>query len=217
MNCNPALHTNCEVLKEVIPSVVNETLDLAFEIFNKYRKGRSIMPLDAQKDFTLLYNGELNNLLVKPMRSRAAGANFQTATWPKSATQTSPSPPKPPEKKQRQAGPFTAKVSISAASQPLQRPAQEEGTETPNNPSPSSVKPKNKAELKPSKSTLSRRNDPNSSDLGNLTSPVLGKEEAKVATVSMPVLSERSFTSSHPGSFSTAFTVLPNYYLYICV
>ncbi|XP_058858288.1 protein polyglycylase TTLL10-like isoform X2 [Acipenser ruthenus] len=203
MNCNPALHTNCEVLKEVIPGVVNETLDLAFEIFNKYRKGRSIMPLDAQKDFTLLYNGELNDLLVKPMRSRAAGANFQTATRPKSATQTSPSPPKPSEKKQRQAGPFTAKVSISAASQPLQRPAQEEGTETPNNPSPSSVKPKNKAELKPSKSTLSRRNDPNSSDLGNLTSPILGKEEAKVATVSMPVLSERSFTSSHPGSFST--------------
>ncbi|KAK6472365.1 protein polyglycylase TTLL10-like [Huso huso] len=203
MNCNPALHTNCEVLKEVIPSVVNETLDLAFEIFNKYRKGRSIMPLDAQKDFTLLYNGELNDLLVKPMRSRAAGANFQTAMRPKSATQTSPSPPKPSEKKQRQAGPFTAKVSISAASQPLQRPAQEEGTETPNNPSPSSVKPKNKAELKPSKSTLSRRNDPNSSDLGNLTSPILGKEEAKVTTVSMPVLSERSFTSSHPGSFST--------------
>lgn len=26
MNCNPALHTNCEVLKEVIPSAVVETL-----------------------------------------------------------------------------------------------------------------------------------------------------------------------------------------------
>ncbi|MBN3322033.1 TTL10 polyglycylase, partial [Atractosteus spatula] len=26
MNCNPALHTNCQVLKEVVPSVVNETL-----------------------------------------------------------------------------------------------------------------------------------------------------------------------------------------------
>nr|XP_008529872.1 PREDICTED: inactive polyglycylase TTLL10 [Equus przewalskii] len=29
MNSNPALHTNCEVLKEVIPGVVMETLDLA--------------------------------------------------------------------------------------------------------------------------------------------------------------------------------------------
>lgn len=26
MNCNPALHTSCEVLKEVIPSTVVETL-----------------------------------------------------------------------------------------------------------------------------------------------------------------------------------------------
>lgn len=26
MNCNPALHTNCEVLKEVVPSTVMETL-----------------------------------------------------------------------------------------------------------------------------------------------------------------------------------------------
>ncbi|XP_041130153.1 protein polyglycylase TTLL10-like isoform X2 [Polyodon spathula] len=200
MNCNPALHTNCEVLKEVIPSVVNETLDLAFEIFNKLRKGQTIMPLGAQKDFTLLYNGELNDILVKPMRTRAAGANFQTATRPKSAA---PPPPKPCEKKQRQAGPFTAKVSISAANQPLQRPAQGKGTETPNNPSPSSVKPKNKAELKQSKSTLSHRNDPSSLDLGNLTSPILGTEKTKDATVSMPVLSERSFTSSRPRSFST--------------
>lgn len=26
MNCNPALHTNCEVLKEVVPRTVMETL-----------------------------------------------------------------------------------------------------------------------------------------------------------------------------------------------
>lgn len=26
MNCNPALHTNCEVLKEVVPKTVTETL-----------------------------------------------------------------------------------------------------------------------------------------------------------------------------------------------
>lgn len=26
MNCNPALHTNCEVLKEVVPRTVVETL-----------------------------------------------------------------------------------------------------------------------------------------------------------------------------------------------
>eukprot|EP00071_Canis_lupus_P041033 XP_022274590.1 inactive polyglycylase TTLL10 isoform X1 [Canis lupus familiaris] len=35
MNSNPALHTNCEVLKEVIPGVIVETLDLALETFQK--------------------------------------------------------------------------------------------------------------------------------------------------------------------------------------
>ncbi|XP_075046758.1 LOW QUALITY PROTEIN: inactive polyglycylase TTLL10, partial [Mixophyes fleayi] len=65
MNCNPALHTNCEVLKEVIPSVVNETLDLALEIFNKSVKGHRIIPLNTQSKFVLLYNGENNEQTVK--------------------------------------------------------------------------------------------------------------------------------------------------------
>ncbi|XP_027622341.1 inactive polyglycylase TTLL10 [Tupaia chinensis] len=41
MNSNPALHTNCEVLKEVIPGVVTETLDLALETFQKSLRGRA--------------------------------------------------------------------------------------------------------------------------------------------------------------------------------
>ncbi|XP_065141235.1 protein polyglycylase TTLL10 [Paramisgurnus dabryanus] len=58
MNCNPALHTNCEVLKEVIPSTVTETLDLAFEIFNKCCCGSKLLPLNSQRDFVLLHDGE---------------------------------------------------------------------------------------------------------------------------------------------------------------
>ncbi|XP_035513383.1 protein polyglycylase TTLL10 [Morone saxatilis] len=57
MNCNPALHTNCEVLKEVIPSTVVETLDLTLEIFNKCRLGQRMLPLVSQKEFVLLYGG----------------------------------------------------------------------------------------------------------------------------------------------------------------
>ncbi|XP_063063719.1 protein polyglycylase TTLL10 isoform X2 [Engraulis encrasicolus] len=58
MNCNPALHTNCEVLKEVVPCVVTETLDLALEIFEKVRcscKAPKLLPLASQKDFVILY------------------------------------------------------------------------------------------------------------------------------------------------------------------
>uniref|UniRef100_A0A3B3ZSM1 Uncharacterized protein n=1 Tax=Periophthalmus magnuspinnatus TaxID=409849 RepID=A0A3B3ZSM1_9GOBI len=57
MNCNPALHTNCSVLQEVIPNIVHETLDLTLEIFNKCRRGQRILPFSSQKDFVLLFKG----------------------------------------------------------------------------------------------------------------------------------------------------------------
>ncbi|KAG8002861.1 Protein polyglycylase TTLL10 [Nibea albiflora] len=57
MNCNPALHTNCEVLKEVIPNTVVEALDLTLEIFSKCRLKQRILPLASQREFVLLYNG----------------------------------------------------------------------------------------------------------------------------------------------------------------
>nr|KAF6267657.1 tubulin tyrosine ligase like 10 [Pipistrellus kuhlii] len=58
MNSNPALHTNCEVLKEVIPRVVMETLDLALETFQKSLCGQRMLPLLSQRRFVLLHNGE---------------------------------------------------------------------------------------------------------------------------------------------------------------
>ncbi|XP_072553536.1 uncharacterized protein ttll10 [Salminus brasiliensis] len=73
MNCNPALHTNCEVLKDVIPRTVTETLDLAFEIFSKSRCGLKLLPLSSQKDFVLLYCGESAGIPPSKQRSRTAG------------------------------------------------------------------------------------------------------------------------------------------------
>ncbi|XP_043342067.1 LOW QUALITY PROTEIN: inactive polyglycylase TTLL10 [Cervus canadensis] len=58
MNSNPALHTNCEVLKEVIPGVVMETLDLALETFQKSLRSEKMLPLLSQRRFVLLHNGE---------------------------------------------------------------------------------------------------------------------------------------------------------------
>nr|XP_031529340.1 LOW QUALITY PROTEIN: inactive polyglycylase TTLL10 [Vicugna pacos] len=58
MNSNPALHTNCEVLKEVIPAVVTETLDLALETFQKSLCSQKMLPLLSQRRFVLLHNGE---------------------------------------------------------------------------------------------------------------------------------------------------------------
>ncbi|XP_039732725.1 inactive polyglycylase TTLL10 isoform X2 [Pteropus medius] len=58
MNSNPALHTNCEVLKEVIPAVVMETLDLALETLQKSLRSQKMLPLLSQRHFVLLHNGE---------------------------------------------------------------------------------------------------------------------------------------------------------------
>ncbi|KAM5320126.1 inactive polyglycylase TTLL10 [Glossophaga mutica] len=69
MNSNPALHTNCEVLKEVVPRVVMETLDLALETFQKSLRGQKMLPLLSQRRFVLLLNGE-TDLWPRPGSSR---------------------------------------------------------------------------------------------------------------------------------------------------
>ncbi|KAG8569161.1 hypothetical protein GDO81_014280 [Engystomops pustulosus] len=84
MNCNPALHTNCEVLKDVIPSIVHETLDLALEIFKKSTKGHRILPLNTQSKFILLYNGETNEQTIK-------------FNWPRSSSPVKTQKTMPPE------------------------------------------------------------------------------------------------------------------------
>ncbi|KAG7323590.1 hypothetical protein KOW79_013292 [Hemibagrus wyckioides] len=73
MNCNPALHTNCEVLKDVVPSTVKETLDLTLEIFDKCRCGLKLLPLSSQRDFVLLHCGDTAGVLATKQRSRTAG------------------------------------------------------------------------------------------------------------------------------------------------
>ncbi|XP_009699022.1 PREDICTED: inactive polyglycylase TTLL10, partial [Cariama cristata] len=62
MNANPALHTNCKVLRDVIPAVVYESLDLVLEIFNKCLKGKSVLPLETLRHFVLLYHEDAADL-----------------------------------------------------------------------------------------------------------------------------------------------------------
>ncbi|XP_009972482.3 inactive polyglycylase TTLL10 [Tyto alba] len=71
MNANPALHTNCKVLRDVIPAVVYEGLDLVLEVFNKRLKGQSILPLETLCHFVLLYHEDAADLDMKqPLKLR---------------------------------------------------------------------------------------------------------------------------------------------------
>ncbi|XP_069894037.1 inactive polyglycylase TTLL10 [Dipodomys merriami] len=86
MNSNPALHTNCEVLKDVIPRVVMETLDLALETFQKSLRGQKMLPLRAQRRFSLLHNGEADPW-PRPGGPRAGGPR---PAPPRAAAEASP-------------------------------------------------------------------------------------------------------------------------------
>ncbi|BFZ23598.1 hypothetical protein BsWGS_26637 [Bradybaena similaris] len=61
INANPALHTNCQALKDAIPSVVEEAIYLALECFEKSCKGQPLMPLNSLGGYSVLYCGSSPN------------------------------------------------------------------------------------------------------------------------------------------------------------
>ncbi|XP_076451804.1 uncharacterized protein LOC143287581 isoform X3 [Babylonia areolata] len=70
VNVNPALHINCDALKEVIPGVVEETLHLSIEAFEKSRKNQPLMPMQSLKGFQVLHCGTpLFNVATRQTRS----------------------------------------------------------------------------------------------------------------------------------------------------
>ncbi|KAJ8371022.1 hypothetical protein SKAU_G00110500 [Synaphobranchus kaupii] len=120
MNCNPSLQTNCQVLKEVVPSTVTETLDLTLEIFNKCRGGLKLLPLDSQRDFVLLYGGhcapERQSRTAVPRRT----AHLKSTAPPRTQkaaneaanrnTQPAPAPPTHPPTAARNRRPLAVKI-----------------------------------------------------------------------------------------------------------
>ncbi|KAG9482207.1 hypothetical protein GDO78_011093 [Eleutherodactylus coqui] len=123
MNCNPALHTNCEVLKDVIPSVVNETLDLALEIFKKSIKVHRILPLNAQSKFIMLYNGDTNEQTIKFNWPRSSSPLKTQKTLP---PENLDGPVKHVQKPHRPLKTFTDKSKQTVAKQVISRSPQRE-------------------------------------------------------------------------------------------
>lgn len=107
MNSNPALHTNCEVLKEVVPRVVMETLDLALETFQKSLRGQRMLPLLSQRRFVLLLNGETDvwprpgsSRYVPRLPPRTACEAASAAPQTRAADQPGARRPRPPRSAQ---------------------------------------------------------------------------------------------------------------------
>nr|XP_057941230.1 protein polyglycylase TTLL10 [Doryrhamphus excisus] len=89
MNCNPALHVNCEVLRAVIPPTVVETLDVTLEIFHKCRLRQRILPLASLRDFVLLYDGHDGSHSAVAYRKSHAGGRSDRKVTKKSQPQSS--------------------------------------------------------------------------------------------------------------------------------
>ncbi|XP_043919526.1 inactive polyglycylase TTLL10 [Protopterus annectens] len=207
MNCNPALHTNCDVLKEVIPTVVNETLDLTLEIFNKSRKGMKITPLQSLSSFVILHNGDPTEQTEKPLRSRTPAVKSpQKMQRCKSATQQAHVSSKVAEKILKTMSPTeyprTGALPVSSSSVPklseraVLSMTQRHVSLGQNLPVPYTVKLKVKNDL-----PFSGRSARQSTDETVFAehNPDSGLSMPKtMTTMSMPVLNEKSYLSPRP-------------------
>lgn len=54
VNTNPALHTHCQVLDSILPAMIDETLGICIEIFDKKSSGQPIFPIESVKNFEFL-------------------------------------------------------------------------------------------------------------------------------------------------------------------
>ncbi|XP_071945729.1 uncharacterized protein [Antedon mediterranea] len=93
INCNPALHTNCEVLKQQLPPMIEETLDIVIEVFEKTMKHKTINPIHSVRRFIQLYNTDTKRV---------------SSSRPKSLSPTRPRPTPMSPVKKKQAPPAQA-------------------------------------------------------------------------------------------------------------
>ncbi|XP_028940469.1 protein polyglycylase TTLL10, partial [Antrostomus carolinensis] len=106
MNANPALHTNCKVLKDIIPTIVYESLDLVLEVFNKSLKGKSLLPLETLSHFVLLYHTDASDLGQKDPSNVRPGPCTGRYLRPQSGSSShcGQSPAKVPENSSKKLG-----------------------------------------------------------------------------------------------------------------
>ena len=66
VNTNPALHTHCTVLEKILPDLIDETLGICIELFDKKVAGLKTFPIISQNNFELIYtaakDAALNNI-----------------------------------------------------------------------------------------------------------------------------------------------------------
>ena len=77
INVQPFLTTYCQVLDQVIPQMIYESIDVVMEIWEKSRRGVPINPIQSRRNMEVLYN-ETNQSKVWTRSQQPANkaANF---------------------------------------------------------------------------------------------------------------------------------------------
>ncbi|CAH1239473.1 TTLL10 [Branchiostoma lanceolatum] len=96
INVNPALHTNCEVLQDMIPPLVEETVRVSLETFEKSRKNLPILPLTSMKNFQVIYNSDPTLHMPKIPPARGAEAPIPRSQFTPRKTKSAAPPRRRP-------------------------------------------------------------------------------------------------------------------------
>ena len=56
INVNPAITTNTDTLIKAIPPAIEEGIQIAIECFEKSKANKKLLPLTAQKNYTMIFN-----------------------------------------------------------------------------------------------------------------------------------------------------------------
>jgi hypothetical protein len=56
INVNPAITTNTDTLIKAIPPAIEEGIQIAIECFEKTKTNKKLLPLTAQKGYTIIFN-----------------------------------------------------------------------------------------------------------------------------------------------------------------
>ncbi|XP_063409550.1 uncharacterized protein LOC134692870 isoform X1 [Mytilus trossulus] len=87
INVNPSLAVTCGAQKEVVPGVVEESLYLAIECFEKTKKNQPLLPLNTLKNMSVLYCGtRANTIPPRAARSVSPVTNERLKVTASSAT-----------------------------------------------------------------------------------------------------------------------------------
>ncbi len=72
---------NCDSLKEIIPHMIRELLEITIECFDKQYKGKDILPIQSTKRFQILHSTRNHNVILPKRNTTLTSTKFIMDTF----------------------------------------------------------------------------------------------------------------------------------------